>query len=1535
MNPRTVLIAGYYGFGNTGDEAILASLLAGLSRRAPSGRAVVVSGDPPRTQAQHGVETIAWRDVAQIDRAVRASDLVIVGGGGLFQDLWGVDPETLLTPNHYGISFYAGPAVLAALAGKPLALLGLGIGPLASARAKRMVAGVCDAASFISVRDENSRDLLVASGVEAARVSVSADAAFGLAHDGSRLADALREAGIAPRPPIVGIALRPWALGVDPDRWEGEVAGALDRLAQTTDATLVFVPFQRSARADEDDASVAARVRARLSHPERAAIFPEPRAPAQTAGWLAQCDLVLAMRLHAAIFAISSGVPVVGVAYDPKVRALLEHAGIPSLVEPLRELTGWSLQARMESALEGAESLRGRLAAAAVQQKRLADSDLEAVAALLESRPAAPPATEALRELIADSVSASLNFSGELSRQTEALRLRRAESERLLAEGETAARAVEASRDHHRSEEARVAQQLATTRQQLHEVQSSRLWKAANLYWRARRAAARISRPARQALRRWSGRAPSDWVGPDVAHAAAAAAGPFGAENRHDVVLWRFPDAAGASEAWGPLVRRLAANGHRIFSVSPVFRSEGPAYEIGPSDRGVFSVSLRGDPFDAIDALRKDQSMGATISLVEDASWMLLAERLFRGRAWPLQTEAGAVEEVAAAFPKLSVVIVTYNNRDLNRLCLESVFARTEWPNLEVIVVDNGSTDGTRAFLEEEQRRLQPRLRVLLNADNRGFAAACNAGLAAASGEYLVLLNNDTVVTRGALTALIRHLSADPSLGLVGPVTNAISNAARVDVGYSGLEELPAWAREFTQAHDSEALEIPMLALFCVAMPRSVFERVGPLDERFGIGMFEDDDYSRRVAAAGLAIRCARDAFVHHWQMASFRKMPQQDYLSLFAENQQKYAAKWGEAPAARPQPAGDPVRVQLADLLQRVAASKGAVVFLPSIGWGISLVQRPHHLARVLARRGYAVVFDCSNADDRVEGFREVEPNLFLFRGSPELLHEIPAPLLWAFPYNYPAAESYPAGARTVYDWIDDLEVFPYDPAFLERNHARALRGATLVIAVARTLHEQALLVRPDALYVPNGVEDQRFLAPAPAPQDEALTRFLAGGGPVAGYYGALARWFDYPLLEETARLRPDWRFVLIGSELDGSLAREPLLKLPNLVWLGPKDYATLPGYLARFDVAMIPFRINAITLSTSPLKLFEYFAGGKPVVTTPMPECQAFPEVTIAGDARELAAALDVAREKGLDTGFRERLRAIAKENSWEKRADAVLSGLARLDGSARDSATAASSSSPGFCNICGLATEFLGGDPALDREALNCAHCLATSRYRSIARGLLEAFRRLAGVHARSLAELSGTVTGRRIAVYDTQTPFSTGASAYPIPDLLANCPWIDLQVSTYRPAEELGRSLGARTTNQNLERLTFPDASFDVVVTSDVMEHVRLAEAAHREIRRILRPAGVYLFTVPHFRHCATVTRVEIVDPADPSRDRHLMEPEYHGNANAEDGRALAYRAYGIDLDETLRGLGFSVEYTKQDFPENGIRNTELFFCRLGP
>ena len=374
-----------------------------------------------------------------------------------------------------------------------------------------------------------------------------------------------------------------------------------------------------------------------------------------------------------------------------------------------------------------------------------------------------------------------------------------------------------------------------------------------------KRGVGRMIAKLRQAARAVLRRPPSDWAGPDDARAAMSGASPVESDNRFDVVC--FPGGEESSA-----LRRLTAEGHRVLF---------PAAE---------DLS-----FASLDQTRRALGLGATVSIVADPSWRPLAEQLRAERGWPAVELPEGLER---AFPLLSVVIVTWNNRAINRLCLESLFARTEWPNLEVIVVDNGSTDGTPELLAE-LAGLHPNFRVIAFEENRGFPAACNAGLAQAKGEYLALLNNDTVVTRGWAAALVAHLVRDRKLGLVGPVTNAIANEARIDVGYSDLAHLPAWARAWVRDHDGEAFPIPMLAFFCVVMRREVFAKVGPLDERFGTGMFEDGDYNRRVRAAGWEVRCARDAFVHHWQKASFRQLGKDAYFRLFEENRKKYEEKW------------------------------------------------------------------------------------------------------------------------------------------------------------------------------------------------------------------------------------------------------------------------------------------------------------------------------------------------------------------------------------------------------------------------------------------------------------------------------------------------------------------------------------------------------------------------------------------------------------------------------------------------------------------
>ncbi|HEY9232792.1 MAG TPA: glycosyltransferase, partial [Blastocatellia bacterium] len=723
------------------------------------------------------------------------------------------------------------------------------------------------------------------------------------------------------------------------------------------------------------------------------------------------------------------------------------------------------------------------------------------------------------------------------------------------------------------------------------------------------------------------------------------------------------------------------------FKRTPLTEATNPvkAYEMLAAGKPIVSV-----PIPEVQQLTPLVRLAATAEEFEREIIAALGERdpeLSRERrAWAgeqtwqarFKTLAPAVRE---AFPKASIIIVTFNNLALNRLCIESLYGRTEWPNFEVFVIDNASSDGTPDYLRQVEGEL-PNLRVILNDQNLGFAAANNQGLRQATGDALVLLNNDTVVTRGWMTAMIRHLYADRRIGLIGPVTNAIANEARIEVGYDSISEMPGWAAHYVREHDNETFAMPMLAMFCVAMRREVFEKVGLLDERFGIGMFEDDDYCRRLEAAGYQLRCTRDSFIHHWQRASFRLLGEDEYLRIYHENRDKYLNKWQEAESAATattQPAGgaDRHRAQLQEVLERVEQSRGAIIFLPSIGWNVHLFQRPHHLAQTFARQGYVAIFDASNAQDGVDGFKEIERNLFLFDGPAALLHEIPQPTLWAFTYNLGRADEFPAGARIVYDWIDALDVFPYDRAMLERNHARGLREAAVVAAVTRQLHEEAMRLRPDAIYLPNGVEYDRFASDVAIADDPELAALLQSGKPLAGYYGALAEWFDYDLLDEVARRRADWNFLLIGQALDESMSRHRLLERANIMWVGPRPYESLPGYLRAFDVAMIPFAINPITLATSPLKLYEYMAAGKPIITTPMPECQHFAEVNIARHAEEFAASLDGARAQGEAADFRKRLRAIAHDNTWAQRVEAARRALERQSQSAPDWSVQASGS------------------------------------------------------------------------------------------------------------------------------------------------------------------------------------------------------------------------------------------------------------------
>ncbi|MDT3428385.1 GT2 family glycosyltransferase [Paenibacillus forsythiae] len=239
---------------------------------------------------------------------------------------------------------------------------------------------------------------------------------------------------------------------------------------------------------------------------------------------------------------------------------------------------------------------------------------------------------------------------------------------------------------------------------------------------------------------------------------------------------------------------------------------------------------------------------------------------------------------------RTSIIIPTFNGLGLLRTCVDAIRRYTAEP-YELIIVDNASSDGTAKYCRRE------RIPFISLPANAGFPIACNLGMQLASGDELLLLNNDVIVSKNWLANLKSALYSSPDTGIVGPVTNYASGRQQVNTGYADIAGFHAAAETANIPDPSKWSETKRLVGLCFLFKREVFDKVGLLDERFSPGHYEDDDYCIRARLQGYRLLIAGDCLVHHEGSASFKEVYRSGWDELIGRNRRLYIEKWGIDP--------------------------------------------------------------------------------------------------------------------------------------------------------------------------------------------------------------------------------------------------------------------------------------------------------------------------------------------------------------------------------------------------------------------------------------------------------------------------------------------------------------------------------------------------------------------------------------------------------------------------------------------------------------
>lgn len=359
-----VIISGYYGFDNSGDDAILHAIINDLRSIKKDIKIVVLSKNPDSTKAAYGVDSIDRFNVFEVIRVMKKSRLFINGGGNLIQDM----------TSTRSLSYYLGSIYLAKILGLKIMLYANGIGPVSRKSNRYLTSKIINMVDMITLREEASKRELAALGITKPEIIVTADPALGLTPtEASETDRILSEEGIPSYSPLVCFSIRKWS---GYDVYSRVIAQAADYIIEKYSAMPVFLPMHFPA-----DLAVAEDLAAKMKH--KPYIVKNKYRIAETLGMVSRFELVLGMRLHALIYAVSLSVPVIGLIYDPKVQGFLDYVNQPSAGH-VKDLNLDRLKALIDDVWNNKDNIKKQLEAENTELKRKALENARLAVELLE-----------------------------------------------------------------------------------------------------------------------------------------------------------------------------------------------------------------------------------------------------------------------------------------------------------------------------------------------------------------------------------------------------------------------------------------------------------------------------------------------------------------------------------------------------------------------------------------------------------------------------------------------------------------------------------------------------------------------------------------------------------------------------------------------------------------------------------------------------------------------------------------------------------------------------------------------------------------------------------------------------------------------------------------------------------------------------------------------------------------------------------------------------------------------------------------------